>query len=70
TFELTKDGDELEIHGNRAGLLQLITIIKKVVDYGEHDHLMTPSWGGDELTNEKQGLTNTLINKVTVRFWE
>lgn len=70
TFELTEDGDEIEIHGDRDGLLSLIAMLKKVVDYSEHEHLMTPSWGGAELSDEKQGERNTLINKVSIRIWE
>lgn len=69
TFEITQDGDEVEIHGNKEGLLGLIASLKKVIDFGEHEHLMTVNWGGAELSDEKQGLSNTLINKVTIRIW-
>jgi hypothetical protein len=35
----------------------------------EHEHLMTTSWSGSELTEEKQGKNNKLINKVTIFVW-
>jgi hypothetical protein len=69
TFELTKDKDEIEIHGDQEGLSRLVGIISRIIKSSGHDHLMTPAWGGSELTSEKQGQTNTLVNKVTVRNW-
>ena len=70
TFELTSDKEQLEIHGNRMGIQELINLLSRVVDTSSHDHLMTPSWGGNELTEEKQGESNNLINKVTVHIWK
>lgn len=73
TFELTQDGDEIEIHCNQEGLSSFLTVLHRLADaqsgLPKHDHLMTPSWAGDELTEEKQGEKNILINKVTVRLW-
>lgn len=34
-----------------------------------HVHLMTNSWGGDELTDEKQGDENIIINHVKIFKW-
>ncbi len=73
TFEFTPDCDEVEIHCDRKGLDTLLTILHKLADskspLPRHDHLMTPAWAGNELTEEKQGEQNTLLNKVTVRLW-
>lgn len=69
TFELTKDRDQIEIHGSEDGLRELIDALSRVMSTSEHDHLMTPAWGGSELAEEKQGETNTLINKVTIYLW-
>ncbi len=73
TFELSRDGDELHIHCNREGLEALQQILHRLAESSapvpRHDHLMTPSWAGDELTEEKQGDDTTLLNKVTVRLW-
>lgn len=32
----------------------------------DHDHLMTPSWAGTELTEDMQGNDNLLINKLNI----
>lgn len=69
TFELTEDGSQLEIHGNEEGLRDLTNVLSRVLTTGDHDHLMTPAWGGTELTEEKQGEKNALINMVTIRLW-
>lgn len=69
SFELTKDADQIEIHGNEEGLRELIEALSRVLNASDHDHLMTPAWGGSELTEEKQGETNRLINMVTIHLW-
>lgn len=69
TFEL-KDGDEIEIHGDEDGLRRLLEAVRRVLETGEHDHLMTPAWGGAELSQEKQGPRNRLLNKVSIRRWD
>ena len=66
TFEISEDFQEIEIHGNEEGLKRLIDIIEMVIKYKTHDHLMTPSWAGNELTEEAQGKNTKLINKVTI----
>lgn len=70
TFELSADGDELEIHGDITGLKDLSRVIQRAIDAHEHEHLMTPSWGGNELTEECQGKSSRLINKVTIHIWD
>jgi len=73
TFELTPDKDEVEIHCNKAGLESLLATLQKLIkassDLPKHEHLMTPSWSGNELTEEKQGGGNSLLNKITIRYW-
>ena len=71
TFELSEDGDELEIHCNNRGLEELLRVCQRLEGSrgNDHEHLTTPSWGGHELSEEKQGQSNTLLNKVTIRFW-
>ena len=32
----------------------------------DHDHLMTPAWAGDELSEELQNADNVLINKLNL----
>ena len=73
TFEFTPNEKEIEIHLNEEGLRNLIyyldRLLKNPGKESQHNHLMTRSWAGHELTEEKQGEDNTLINKVTIRFW-
>lgn len=69
TFEISKDGSTVDIHGDSAGLNYLAQIITRVAKSGEHDHLMTESWGGNELSEEKQSENCTIINKVTIHCW-
>ncbi len=69
-FELINQADELNIHCSENGLKRLIKILNQVLEAREHEHLMTPSWGGKGLTEEKQGKDSTLLNKVTVHLWD
>jgi hypothetical protein len=73
TFELTPDADELEIHCNQEGLELLLKVLNRLdaakSPLPRHDHLMTPSWSGNELTEEIQGEKNVLLHKVTLRLW-
>lgn len=70
TFELSADGQELEIHADDDGLKELIESLERVLRTRQHDHLMTPAWGGTELTQEPQGERNQLVNKVSVYVWD
>jgi len=72
TFETPKDGEEIEIHGNEEGIRGLCDVLQRLLKSGksEHDHLFTPSWGGHELTEQKQGSgTDKVVNKVTIYLW-
>lgn len=71
TVELTSGRDMVEIHCNRAGLLEHIELLTRLSQQTapEHAHLMTPSWAGSELSEEAQNADGVLINKVTVYYW-
>lgn len=69
TFELTHAGDQIEIHGDEDGLRILLAAIERALATKQHDHLFTPSWSGNELTEDRQGTSNTLINGVTIHIW-
>lgn len=70
TFELDESNKRIEIHGNSEGFQELINYLQKAVKSKDHIHLMTPEWGGDSLTEEKQGNENELINHVKVFCWD
>ena len=69
TFEISEDGLEIDIHGSEEGLKSLADKLMRVAQLGEHEHLMTSAWAGNELSEEKQGISSTLINKVTIHCW-
>ncbi|NPU99714.1 MAG: immunity protein 32 [Candidatus Omnitrophica bacterium] len=70
TFELNNKDERLEIHLNQEGLNDLIAYLENLKSkYKDHLHLMTDTWGGNELTNEKQGKDNLLINHVKIYIW-
>jgi len=73
TFEISNDGEEVEIHCNIKGAQDLISYIERMVVGApppKHDHLATPAWAGDELSEEKQGKENKLVNQVTIHLWK
>lgn len=73
SFELSPGMDELDVHMNREGLLFLVAQLEQLLRNPEtlphHNHLMTPSWSGTELSEEKQRADSILLNKVTLRLW-
>ncbi|MGE0669382.1 MAG: Imm32 family immunity protein [Parachlamydiales bacterium] len=71
TFELDLKNETLEIHGNRRGLEKLSIIINTILSNttNDHVHLMTPDWGGNELSKEKQCSQNELIHHVKIFNW-
>ena len=71
TFEFS-DNEKLEIHSNKEGLKYLIDQLNKLylLDNNEHYHLMTPQWGGNELTEEKQAEKSHLVNHVKIMLWQ
>lgn len=71
TFESNDENNQLEIHGDKKGLLELANNLIQMAEgnSAEHRHLMTIDWGGSGLSNEKQGINNQLYNHVKVFFW-
>lgn len=69
SFEYDSDGEKLEIHANEKGLRYLKEQIEILLEHKQELHLMTPSWGGEELTEEQQGKDNILIHHVKIFHW-
>lgn len=69
TFELSEDGDELDIHCDEQGLNMLIQSLHRLSNANQHEHLLSPSWGGSQLSEEKQSEQSKLINKITFHRW-
>jgi len=72
TFELREDKDQVDIHLNKEGIDYMIKILEELRtgNTNDHFHLMTNSWGGDQLSEDKQSESSELLNLVTVYFWE
>lgn len=71
TFEMTSGGQELEIFCNSEGIDELITILSKLraaQGRPQHDHLMTPSHAGYELSEDAHSEENKLLHVVTIRL--
>ena len=68
-----KDADELpdgkaevEVFVDREALADLQAQLSHLKSPGDHAHFMTPSWGGQELTEEPQRDGNTILNHLRV----
>jgi hypothetical protein len=69
-FELNKEDERLEIHGDREGLMSFAKLLIEMINNNsQHRHLMTKSWGGEELTEDLIGKDNELINHVKIFYW-
>jgi hypothetical protein len=66
TIEYQNEAEELDIVCDLSGLELFISHLQKLKRDGGHIHLMTPSWAGDELTEEKQSENGVLINHLRV----
>jgi len=66
TLELNKKGEAVEIFFDEAGAELLKSYIDAALKNRDHYHLMTPEWGGSELSSECQGLENEVINHLRV----
>ncbi|MEI8376734.1 MAG: Imm32 family immunity protein [Planctomycetota bacterium] len=66
SVEYRREEDELDIVCDSEGLNSLIDRLVKLRDRGGHTHLMTPSWAGDELTEERQTDNGVLVNHVRI----
>ena len=62
--------DVVEIFADREGLDSLIQTLQRLRERGGHDHLMTPSWAGHELTEVKYDPASTLINHLRITIVE
>lgn len=71
SFELSHDKNEIEIHANDAGLSFLLEALNQLAanPSDEHIHLMTPKWGGNELSDDLQNTDNTVINHARIFLW-
>jgi hypothetical protein len=74
TFELAKEGDELLIHADAAGLRYLASALARLAQHAEagrkeHAHMTTEDWSGHELSSVAQGTDCSLLHQVTIHGW-
>lgn len=72
TIELDQQGETVELHLNKKGAEFLRGVLNKLIEnkVNEHEHLMSPDWGGDELSSEKQNLSDDikLIHQLKILY--
>ena len=65
TFEYQKDGI-VNVFMDEEGRDLLLSTLNSFKKPGDHDHLMTPSWSGWELDEERHNEANLLIHQVNI----
>jgi hypothetical protein len=75
TFEFDSRQELLCIHGDAEGLHALQEYVRRLIDATpsgkfEHSHLMTPDWGGSELSSEAKDSNAQLIPHVKLYCWK
>jgi hypothetical protein len=63
---------EIRAHFDKSGARLLISVLEKLIQSStkDHVHLMTESWGGNELTDLSRIPPNSFEMKmVTLHFW-
>ena len=65
TFELG-EGNTVEVYMDAAGKDLPSNILSRIKEVGDHEHLMTISWGAGELDESVHNAENTIINMVTL----
>lgn len=58
--------EEIALHLDREGLEYLTRLLDQLKERGDHVHLMTPSWGMDDLSEEKSNPENSLAHHLRV----
>jgi hypothetical protein len=66
---LTKDQDAVELHLDKTGLEDFIRFLTGLRDTQDHAHLMTPEWGGGELSSQQLNSESKTLNKLTIYSW-
>jgi hypothetical protein len=78
-LETDKDGDRVFLHADQEGIQKL----REVLDFlegqqetPEHEHLITPSWGGHELdevlsigARDGNSELNRVVHEVKLYYW-
>jgi hypothetical protein len=68
TVELNELEQRVEIYVDDEGAKVLGRALEAVLRTQGHDHLMTPSWSGTELSEQQQGKETTLMNHLLLVY--
>lgn len=67
SVEYAEKDEKVELFLNRRGAEDLIQRLQEILEGPvEHYHWMSKDWGGEELSNDQQGLNNKLIHHLQV----
>ena len=66
SFAIEEPDGIIEIFFDTEGRDQLIGMLNAISAPGVHDHLMTPSWGGNELDEILFGANNRRVYQVNI----
>lgn len=73
TVEINDD-TIVEMHLNNQGAIFLRNILNRMIEINENSdyHLMTPEWGGNELSSEQQntGSEIKLMHHLKLFYWK
>jgi hypothetical protein len=78
-LETDKDGDRVFLHVDREGIQKLrevLDVLESHPESPEHDHLMTPTWGGRELDEKSEfgsrdanSDANRTVHELKAYYW-
>ncbi|MEQ8212098.1 MAG: Imm32 family immunity protein [Lacipirellulaceae bacterium] len=71
SLEVSLDGEQLFLSGDTAGLQRMRNYLDRLIANTndgkfEHIHLMTPEWGGEELSSTQFFRDSTLIHHAKI----
>ncbi|HTE33507.1 MAG TPA: Imm32 family immunity protein [Chryseolinea sp.] len=74
TIEIDEQGNLIEMHVNKDGAEYLRSILDNLIRANENSdkHLMTPDWGGTELSSESQNKADgvRIVHHLKLMYWK
>jgi len=69
--EWDQEGEKVEIHFDNDGLSYFISLLEKLRDEKSPNdiHLMTPEWGGNELSSSEDAGDRIIVNHLKLLKW-
>jgi hypothetical protein len=74
TIEIDRQGELIEMHLNKEGAVYLRDVLNRLIEINANDHLhlMTPDWGGNELSSDQQNLDSVIkiMHQLKIIYWK